>query len=134
MGRVSGTTDVPSTCTAAPDSLRPNTLALCLTTSSALLELPGIGPYTARAVLAFAFERDVGVVDTNVARVLARWAGTSMTPAELQNRADDLVPPGEGWAWNQALFDLGASSCRAKTVIVCVMLCARALRVGRFGS
>ena len=38
----------------------------------ALLALPGIGPYTARAVLAFAFERDVAVVDTNIARVLAR--------------------------------------------------------------
>lgn len=38
----------------------------------ALLALPGIGPYTARAVLAFAFDRDVGIVDTNVARVLGR--------------------------------------------------------------
>ena len=40
-----------------------------------LLALPGIGAYTARAVLAFAFESDVGVVDTNIARVLARRAG-----------------------------------------------------------
>ena len=40
-----------------------------------LLALPGIGPYTARAVLAFALERDVGVVDTNIARVLARTTG-----------------------------------------------------------
>ncbi len=38
----------------------------------ALLALPGVGPYTARAVLAFAFEHDVAVVDTNIARVLAR--------------------------------------------------------------
>jgi len=38
----------------------------------ALLALPGVGPYTARAVVAFAFERDVGVVDTNAGRVLAR--------------------------------------------------------------
>ena len=41
----------------------------------ALLTLPGIGPYTARAVLAFAFQRDEAVVDTNIARVLARLAG-----------------------------------------------------------
>ncbi len=41
--------------------------------------LPGIGPYTARAVLAFAFERDVAVVDTNIARVLARTAGNRLT-------------------------------------------------------
>src|SRR5258708_33801022 len=38
----------------------------------ALLALPGIGPYTARAVLAFAFEDDVGVLDTNAGRILAR--------------------------------------------------------------
>ena len=41
----------------------------------ALRALPGIGPYTARAVLAFAYERDVAVVDTNIARVLARVDG-----------------------------------------------------------
>ena len=39
------------------------------------LLLPGVGEYTARAVLAFAFEADVAVVDTNIARVLARLAG-----------------------------------------------------------
>ena len=44
----------------------------------ALLALPGIGPYTARALLAFAWERDVGVVDTNAARVLARTEGRSL--------------------------------------------------------
>ena len=46
----------------------------------ALRALPGIGPYTARAVLAFAYERDVAVVDTNIARVLARVAGERLTP------------------------------------------------------
>src|SRR5262249_802442 len=50
----------------------------------ALTALPGIGPYTARAVLAFAFERDVAVVDTNVGRVLARWDGRSLTAKEVQ--------------------------------------------------
>ena len=45
------------------------------TTLAGLLALPGIGPYTARAVLAFAYEADAGVVDTNVARVLARVGG-----------------------------------------------------------
>ena len=39
-----------------------------------LLALPGVGAYTARAVAAFAFERDVAVVETNIARVLARTA------------------------------------------------------------
>ncbi len=80
-------------------------------TVDGLRALPGIGPYTARAVLAFAFERDVGVVDTNVGRVLARWTGRALRPAEVQALADDAVPAGSGWAWNQAMFDLGAAVC-----------------------
>ena len=78
----------------------------------ALLALPGVGPYTARAILAFAFERDVGVVDTNVARVLARAvANRPLAPAEAQRLADALVPPRRGWAHNQAMLDLGATVC-----------------------
>jgi A/G-specific adenine glycosylase len=80
----------------------------------ALLRLPGVGPYTARAVLAFAFEADVGVVDTNAARVLARRAGRRMRPREAQDLADDLVPGGLSWSWNQAMMDLGAQVCRAR--------------------
>ena len=78
---------------------------------AALRALPGVGPYTARAVLAFAFERDVGVVDTNVGRVLARWEGRPLHGAEAQARADALVPPGRAWAWNQAVMELGGSVC-----------------------
>jgi A/G-specific adenine glycosylase len=77
-----------------------------------LVALPGIGPYTARAVLAFAFEADVGVVEVNSARVLARAvAGRSLTPPTAQALADGLVPTGEGWAWNQGMLDLGATVC-----------------------
>lgn len=82
----------------------------------ALLRLPGVGPYTARAVLAFAFERDHGVLDTNVARVLARAVrGEPMTRTQAQSLADDLVPPGLGWSWNQALLDLGATVCTKRS-------------------
>jgi len=78
----------------------------------ALLALPGVGPYTARAVLAFAFGRDVGVLDTNAARVLARAAaGRTLRRGDAQRLADGLVPPGEGWRWNQAVLDLGATVC-----------------------
>ncbi len=81
-----------------------------------LLALPGIGPYTARAVLAFAFEREVGVVDTNVGRVLARWEGRPLRPAEAQALADRLVPAegGRSWAWNQAVMELGGTVCRRR--------------------
>jgi A/G-specific adenine glycosylase len=81
---------------------------------SALCELPGVGPYTARAVLAFAFETDVAIVDTNIARVLARTHGRSLTAREAQRIADALVPAGQSWAWNQALMDIGATICTSR--------------------
>ena len=77
-----------------------------------LLALPGVGAYTARAVAAFAFEQDVAVVETNIARVLARTAGVRLSAKAAQALADSLVPPGAGWEWNQALMDLGATVCR----------------------
>lgn len=80
-----------------------------------LLTLPGVGPYTARAVLAFAHEVDgFGVLDTNVARVLARWHGRRLGRAEAQRLADSSVPVGEAWRWNQAMIDLGATRCRTR--------------------
>lgn len=81
----------------------------------ALLALPGIGAYTARAVLALAFERDHGVVDTNVARVLARaFSGAPLTATRAQSLADSLVPGGAAWHHNQTLLDLGATVCTAR--------------------
>lgn len=52
-----------------------------------LLALPGVGPYVARAVLVFAFGRDIGVVDTNVARVLARWDGWPLTRTQSDRKS-----------------------------------------------
>ena len=80
-----------------------------------LLALPGVGPYTARAVLAFAFEADAAVVDTNVARVLARVNGRRLAAREVQRLADDWLPVGDAWLWNQLLLDLGATVCTART-------------------
>jgi A/G-specific adenine glycosylase len=81
----------------------------------ALLALPGVGPYTARAVLAFAFERPEAVVDTNVVRVLARAvAGGKLTQVAAQRLADQLVPARQPWRWNQGLMELGAVVCRAR--------------------
>ncbi|MDQ3980690.1 MAG: A/G-specific adenine glycosylase [Actinomycetota bacterium] len=82
----------------------------------ALQALPGVGPYTARAVLAFAHEADVGVVETNSARVLARAvAGRPLTRAAAQATADALVPPGRAWRWNSAVLDLGATVCTRRS-------------------
>ncbi len=81
-----------------------------------LLELPGVGPYTARAVAVFAHERHHGVVDTNIARVLARAvAGRPLGRREVQALADDLVPEGRAWAFNQALMEHGATTCTKRS-------------------
>jgi A/G-specific adenine glycosylase len=77
-----------------------------------LLALPGVGSYTARALLAFAYELDAAVVDTNIARVYARVGGERLTPARVQALADACSPRGEAWVWNQCLMDLGAVLCR----------------------
>jgi A/G-specific adenine glycosylase len=81
-------------------------------TLDGLLALPGVGSYTARAVLAFAFELDAAVVDTNIARVYARVAGQRLTPKRVQAMADAAAPLGDAWVWNQCLMDLGAVLCR----------------------
>ena len=80
-----------------------------------LMKLPGVGRYTARAVLAFAFEHRAGVVDTNVARVLARAvAGRPLPWAAAQELADRLVASESPWAWNQSVMDLGATLCTSR--------------------
>lgn len=84
---------------------------------SELTALPGVGRYTARAVLSFAFEQPVGVVDTNAARVLARAvAGHRLAANEVQAVADACVPAHQSWAWNQAILDLGATVCTSQPV------------------
>lgn len=77
--------------------------------------LPGVGPYTARAVLAYAFEADVAVVDTNVRRILSRRVGRSLAPGEAQRAADAWLAPGQAWAWNSTLMDLGQRVCTARS-------------------
>ena len=79
---------------------------------AALMGLPGIGAYTARAVLAFAFEHDAAVVDTNISRVVARRAGRTLMTRDAQAEADAFLTTGSAWAHNQSLMDLGAMLCR----------------------
>ncbi len=88
-------------------------------TPDALQTLPGIGPYTAGAVACFAFEQDVVFMDTNIRRVVRRvFAGPddqepSPSERELLAIAALVLPPGEGWSWNQAIMELGALVCTA---------------------
>ena len=81
----------------------------------ALELLPGIGPYTARAVLAIAFGRRVAALDTNIRRVLDRSVGPLPAGArERQTAADGFVPAGRSAAWTHALMDIGATFCRKR--------------------
>jgi len=79
--------------------------------------LPGVGPYTARAVAALAFGMPVGAVDTNVRRVLGRVVAGDvgvLGTAEMQTVADAAVPPDRPGEWTHALMDLGATLCRPR--------------------
>ena len=83
----------------------------------AVLALPGIGRYTAGAILSIAFGKPYPVVDGNVARVFSRFFGLRgriKDPAFLKKiwaRAERLVPAQAPGDWNQALMELGATVC-----------------------
>ena len=82
-----------------------------------LQALPGIGPYTARAVAALAFGTPVGAVDVNVRRVLGRIVAgdaVALSAPALQDVADDAVPPDRPGDWTHALMDVGAILCRPR--------------------
>jgi A/G-specific adenine glycosylase len=87
-------------------------------TEEGLRALPGLGPYTAAAVAAIAFDRPTNVVDGNVERVVARlFAVEDPLPEakpELKRLADGLVRDNRPGDWAQALMDLGATVCRPK--------------------
>ncbi|MGH8910696.1 MAG: A/G-specific adenine glycosylase [Egibacteraceae bacterium] len=94
---------------------------------AALKQLPGIGDYTARAVLLFAFGLPAAPVDTNVARVLARLvAGRPLGRSEAQRMADGFLPGCDPAAWSHALMDLGAQVCTARVPKCdeCPVMCA----------
>ncbi len=85
---------------------------------SSILSIYGVGDYSARAVLSFAYEKDVAVVDTNVARILYRVFGIQgkfpQNPArnrKLLEMAASLVPPKQSKEFNWAMIDLGALIC-----------------------
>ncbi len=81
----------------------------------ALRALAGVGEYTARAVAAFAFGARVAVVDTNVARVLARAvAGRPLAAREAREEAAALLGRRDPRRFNQAMIDLGAVFCAAR--------------------
>jgi A/G-specific adenine glycosylase len=85
------------------------------------LALPGIGNYTAAAILSIAYGRKQAVLDGNVARVLARLGAVpgdlreSRRWQELQKIADAYLDPQSPGDWNQAVMELGATLCTPKS-------------------
>jgi A/G-specific adenine glycosylase len=81
-----------------------------------LEKLPGVGHYTAGAVACFAYERPAATVDTNVARVLGRYFGVSGTRRLIAlHRALQPRRGATAWSFNQAVMELGALVCIART-------------------
>ena len=91
-------------------------------TAAALLELPGFGPYTSRAVASIAHGENVGVLDGNVIRVLSRMYGkktewwNTKARDELQKMSDEFAKIGSADEINQGLMELGATICTPQKV------------------
>src|SRR5690606_9140907 len=87
-------------------------------TEEGLRTLPGIGPYTAAAIAAIAFDRQAAVVDGNVERVVSRlFAVTTPLPqakTEIRALVERLVPASRPGDFAQAMMDLGATVCTPK--------------------
>ncbi|GAD19454.1 A/G-specific adenine glycosylase [Helicobacter fennelliae] len=83
--------------------------------TKALLALPGIGTYSAGAILCFGFGQSVGFVDANIKRVFSRlFAKQNLTPNELSSLAQALLDKHHSFEYNQALLDIGATICTPK--------------------
>ncbi|NLG71417.1 MAG: hypothetical protein GX495_05135 [Chloroflexi bacterium] len=87
----------------------------------ALMSLPGVGEYSARAVLSFAYNQNVAVVDSNVARILFRILGITAklpeNPARkkyLVDLATSLMPEGKSRVFNYAVLDFSALICKPR--------------------
>jgi A/G-specific adenine glycosylase len=92
----------------------------CPQTASELTALPGLGRYTVNAILTFAFDQPVGIVEANTMRLLARIFNVS-APVDaaagreaIWNHAARLVPRRRSREFNSALMDLGATICRPR--------------------
>jgi A/G-specific adenine glycosylase len=85
---------------------------------SDLLSLPGIGTYTASAILSFAFKQNISVIDINIYRIYSRVFGLDIQDAKTKNEvrtiAEYIYPKDYSSSWHQALMDIGSSFCKAQ--------------------
>ena len=81
-----------------------------------LLEVPGLGAYSAAAILSFGYNTPIAILDANVERILVRVFGNELPPrpskAVLNEVAQRLLPPDDHRDYNYGLLDLGRLVCR----------------------
>jgi A/G-specific adenine glycosylase len=81
-----------------------------------LMNLPGVGPYTASAVASISYGVPVPAIDTNVRRVTARFLlgrePHAVSPSDIHSAAKRWLDRRNPGAWNQAVMDLGREACR----------------------
>ncbi len=103
-------------------------------TEKELRQLPGIGEYTSRALLCFAFNKQIPVIDTNVRKVIlvhfndvipdlirdpeidSRFRGNDRERKAIQFLAEKLLPKGKAYEWNQALMDYAGTELKAHKI------------------
>lgn len=86
-------------------------------TETDLLALSGIGPYTARAILIFSFNKSIAAIDVNIERVVSRLSrkmpdtDTMLSKQAVLAIAESIIPERQSRLWHEALMDFGATIC-----------------------
>lgn len=81
-----------------------------------LEDLPGFGPYTARAVASFAYNQNIATVDTNIRRILSRvfFGVAEVSTKNIEQLATEIVPSKKSVQWHGALMDFGSAVCTSR--------------------
>ncbi|MFC1626754.1 Fe-S cluster assembly protein HesB [Patescibacteria group bacterium] len=77
-----------------------------------LCTLPGVGTYTARAIMVFSYKIDIAMIDTNIRQIITHYFYDNKLQKEsdIQNVAEQILPIGKSWEWHQALMDFSAQN------------------------
>lgn len=106
----------------------------------AVYQLPGLGRSTAHAVLTFAFNQSLPILDGNVKRVLTRqrrihgWPGDKKTEQQLWQLAEELTPTQRTADYNQALMDLGSLICLRRRPLCAVCPVIKTCMAAQYGE
>lgn len=86
------------------------------TESCELVKLSGIGPYTSRSILIFAYNENIATWDVNIIRILRRWCGKKeISEKEVEKWANTFLPEGRSRDWHNALMDFASLICTKRS-------------------